>query len=134
MDRNQKLFIVYNESSLAFIDVCGVNASFHVAELNISEILFLAEDKGDSMRRLGTTKILLLVTIVFLILSLVLSVLSLFPIVTEKNEKISLFNDSFRLSQNEVYRKGIGTFQGGENISVIVESSTSVLEKLLHRN
>lgn len=77
------------------------------------------------MRELGTTKILLLVTIVFLVLSLVLSVLSLFPIVTEKSEKISLFNDSFRLSQNEVYRKGIGTFQGGENISVRVESSTS---------
>ena len=77
------------------------------------------------MRGPGTTKILLLVTIVFLVLSLVLSVLSLFPIVTENNEKTSLFNDSFRLSQNEVYRKGIGTFKGGENISVRVESSTS---------
>ncbi len=77
------------------------------------------------MRRLDTTKIFLLVTIVFLILSLILSVLSFFPIITEKNEKTSLFIDSFRLSQNEVYRKGIGTFQGGENISVIVESSTS---------
>ena len=77
------------------------------------------------MRGPGTTKILLLVTIVFLVLSLVLSVLSLFPIVTEKSEKTSLFNDSFRLSQNEVYRKGIGTFKGGENISVRVESSTS---------
>ena len=77
------------------------------------------------MKRLGTTKILLLVTIVLLVLSLVLSVLSLFPILTEKSEKTSLFNDSFRLSQNEVYRKGIGTFKGGENISVRVESSTS---------
>jgi hypothetical protein len=46
MDRNQKLFIVYNEGSLAFIDTCGVNASFYVTELNISEFLFLAEDKG----------------------------------------------------------------------------------------
>ena len=77
------------------------------------------------MRGRDTAKILLLVTIIFLLLSLVLSVLSLFPVVTEKSEKISLFNDSFRLSQNEVYRKGIGTFQGGENISVRVESSIS---------
>jgi hypothetical protein len=46
VDRNQKLFIVYNESSLAFIEVCGVNVSFHVTELNTSEILFLVEDKG----------------------------------------------------------------------------------------
>ncbi len=77
------------------------------------------------MKGQGTTKILLLVTIVFLVLSLVLSVLSLFPIVTENSQKTSLIDDSFRLSQNEVYRKGIGTFQGGENISVRVESSTS---------
>jgi hypothetical protein len=73
------------------------------------------------MRVQGTTKILLSITIMFLLLSLVLSVLSLFPIVTEKTEKTLLFSDSFRLSQNELYRKGIGTFQGGENISVIVE-------------
>lgn len=46
MDRNQKLFIVYNEGSLAFIDTCGVNASFYVTELNISKFLFLAVDKG----------------------------------------------------------------------------------------
>jgi len=77
------------------------------------------------MRGPGTTKILLLVTIVFLVLSLLLSVLSLFPIGTENNEKTSLINDSFRLSQNEVYRKGIGTFKGGENISIRVESSSS---------
>jgi hypothetical protein len=76
------------------------------------------------MRGQDTTKIIISVTIVFLILSLILSVLSLFPLKTEKSEKISLFNDSFRLSQNEVYRKGIGTFQGGENISIKVESST----------
>jgi hypothetical protein len=76
------------------------------------------------MKGQGTTKIRLLVTIVFLVLSLVLSVLSLFPLVTENSEKTSLINDSFRLSQNEVYRKGIGTFQGGENISVRTESST----------
>src|SRR5665647_1020961 len=78
------------------------------------------------MKRLGTTKILLLVTIVLLVLSLVLSVLSLFPIVTENSQNTLLINDSFRLSQNEVYRKGIGTFQGGENILVSVESSTSL--------
>ena len=46
MDRNQKLSIVYNEGSLALIDTCGVNTFFLVTELNISEFLFLAGDKG----------------------------------------------------------------------------------------
>ena len=70
------------------------------------------------MKRLGTAKIFLLVAIVFLVLSIVLSVVSLFPIVTGKIKKNVIINDSFRLSQNEVYRQGLGTFHGGENITV----------------
>ncbi len=80
------------------------------------------------MKRLGTTKILLLVAIAFLVLSTVLSVASLFPVVTGNNEKATVVKDSFRLSQNEVYREGLGAFQRGENLTVTVECPTAFMK------
>ena len=72
------------------------------------------------MNKLSLAKIILLVATVFLVLSIVLSVISLFPIVTGSNQKVTVVEDSFKLSQNEVYRKGLGAFHRGENISVRV--------------
>lgn len=80
------------------------------------------------MKRLGTTEILLLVAIAFLVLSTVLSVASLFPVVTGNNEKVTVVKDSFRLSQNEVYREGLGAFQRGENLTVTVECPTAFMK------
>ena len=86
------------------------------------------------MNKLSLAKIILLVATVFLVLSIVLSVVSLFPVVTGNNQKVTIINDSFKLSQNEVYRQGLGTFHGGENISVRVDCQNSFYEKLFHRN
>jgi hypothetical protein len=72
------------------------------------------------MKRLGLAKLFLLVATVFLVLSIVLSIVSLFPVVTVNNQTSTIINDSFKLSQNEVYRQGLGTFHGGENITVRV--------------
>jgi hypothetical protein len=80
------------------------------------------------MKRLGTTKILLLVAIAFLVLSIVLSMVSLFPAATGKNQTATIVDDSFKLSQYEVYRKGLGTFRGGENITVTVDSLTAFMK------
>ena len=80
------------------------------------------------MKRLDTAKILLLVAIAFLVLSIVLSVVSLFPVVTDSNQKVTVINDSFRLSQNEVYRQGLGAFHGGENITVTVNCPTAFMK------
>ncbi len=80
------------------------------------------------MKKLGKTKILLLVAIVFLVLSIVLSVASLFPVTTNSNQKITVINDSFRLSQNETYRQGLGAFRGGENVSVTVDCPTAFIK------
>ena len=80
------------------------------------------------MKGLGTAKILLLVALVFLVLSIVLSVVSLFPVVTGNNQTSTIINDSFKLSQNEVRRQGLGTFHGGENISVRVDCPTAFMK------
>ena len=80
------------------------------------------------MKKLGWAKILLLVAIVFLVLSIVLSVVSLFPIVTANNKTSTIINDSFKLSQNEVYRQGLGTFHGGENITVKVDCPNAFMK------
>jgi hypothetical protein len=69
----------------------------------------------------SVAKILLSVALVFLVLSIILSVVSLFPVVTGINQKNTVIDYSFRLGQNEVYRQGIGAFRGGENISVTVD-------------
>jgi hypothetical protein len=71
--------------------------------------------------RLSKAKILLLVAIVFLILSIILSTVSLYPANTDIKQKSTLINDSFRLSQKEVYRQGLGAFRDGEEIQVTVE-------------
>ncbi len=80
------------------------------------------------MKRLGWAKSLLLVAIVFLVLSIVLSTISLYPATTDINKKSTLIDDSFRLSQKEVYRQGLGAFRGGEKISVIVVCPTTFVK------
>lgn len=77
-----------------------------------------------SLKSLGKARIFLLVAIVFLVLSVSLSVASLFPATTGSNQKNITIAESFRLSQNEVYRKGLGAFIGGENISLIIDCPT----------
>ena len=78
--------------------------------------------------RHNLAKIFLLVALVFLALSIVLSVASLFPVVTGNNQKNTVIDYSFRLSQNEMYRQGIGAFHGGENITVKIDCPTSFMK------
>ncbi|MGD0071243.1 MAG: hypothetical protein ABSB71_06795 [Candidatus Bathyarchaeia archaeon] len=77
------------------------------------------------MKRLGTAKTLLFATILLLVLSIVLAVVSLFPINTGGNQSYVLINDTFRLSPNEIYREGLGSFHGGEKISLLVQCPTA---------
>jgi hypothetical protein len=85
--------------------------------------------KGGSLAKgYSLAKTLLLVALVFLALSIVLSVVSLFPVVTANNQKNTVIDSSFRLSQNEMYRQGIGAFHGGENITVTIDCPTSFMK------
>ena len=77
------------------------------------------------MKRPGTAKILLFVAILLLVLSIILAVVSLFPVATGGNQSSVLIDDSFQLSQNEIRRQGLGSFHGGENITLIVQCPTA---------
>jgi hypothetical protein len=78
------------------------------------------------MRRLGKTKTVLLAATMLLVLSIVLSTVSLFPIYTGERQTRVLTNSTFTLSPNEVYREGLGSFRGiDENITIQVQSPTA---------
>ena len=61
-------------------------------------------------------------------LSIFLLVINLFPVVTGNNQKSTVIDESFRLSQNEVYRQGLAAFAGGENVTVTVNCTTSFMK------
>jgi hypothetical protein len=77
------------------------------------------------MERHITAKNLLLPTLMFLIFSVVFAIVSLFPVATGEIESIIRIDDSFNLSPNEVHRQGVGSFHGGENLTVQVECPTA---------
>ena len=77
------------------------------------------------MKRPRIAKMLLYAAILLLVLSIILAVVSLFPIDTGGNQSYVFINDTFRLSPNEIYRQGLGSFHGGENISLLVQCPTA---------
>jgi len=79
-------------------------------------------------KRYGAIKILLAIAIAFLVLSVALAVVSLFPRETNNDQTNILINSFFTLSPNEVYRQGLGSFHGGENISILVYSPTECIK------
>jgi hypothetical protein len=72
------------------------------------------------------TKLVLFAAMLLIVLSITLATISLYP-VPEKGaiQTRVLINDTFQLSPNETYREGLGSFYGGENITVEVQSSPS---------
>jgi len=78
------------------------------------------------MKGFGAIKFVLFAAIVVLVLSLILAVISLFPIYTGEQQTTLLIDNIFRLSPNETYRQGLGSFHGGENISVLIQSPTAL--------
>lgn len=74
-------------------------------------------------KRLATAKLLLLITLVLLAVSIILGVVSLLPENLSGDPPASVLLDTtFRLNPNETYRQGLGSFRGGENITLIVQS------------
>ena len=81
--------------------------------------------KKISMQQREVKKFLLFVTLLLLTLSVVLAVVSLYSVPTDENETRVIIDDSFRLTQQEVLRYGLGSFQEGANISVSVHKAAS---------
>ena len=85
------------------------------------------------MKSFGTAKLLLFIAISLLVLSVSLGAASLFPIQKSGNPSIVLankvlINDTFRLSPNETYRQGLGSFHGGENISLLIQNPPNSIQ------
>ncbi len=71
--------------------------------------------------KIDARKSLFLLTAVLLLLSISLSVISLFPNSTGNNQSTIIIDNSFRLRQNETYRQGLGAFHSRENITLSVQ-------------
>jgi hypothetical protein len=80
------------------------------------------------MKQLNPTKILLYAAIIILALSVVLAVIALFPEYTGTSQSNLLVNDTFTLTTHETYRQGLGSFRGGENVSVLIQSPSAFLK------
>ena len=76
-----------------------------------------------SMKRRATSKTFLFSALLLLMLSIVLAVASILPVETDDMESRVTIKDSFRLTPLETRRHGIGSFQGGENLTVSVQES-----------
>ncbi len=61
---------------------------------------------------------LLFVAAALLVLSVALAVVSIYPVQTGETKSSVLLNESFHLSSMETRRQGLGSFHGGENLTV----------------
>ncbi len=66
-------------------------------------------------------KAILIVAVTLLVLSVCLAVLSIYPVQNGKTQSSILLDENFHLSPQETRRQGLGSFQGGENLTVHVE-------------
>jgi hypothetical protein len=60
-----------------------------------------------------------------LVLSVVIAVVSLYPVTTADKETHVILADSFRLTPLETRRQGLGSFRGGENISISINGTAN---------
>ena len=64
------------------------------------------------MKQRLVVKVFLFSTMLLLVLSVVISVMSLFPITSNVKENRIIIDDSFRLTPLEMRRHGLGSFHG----------------------
>ncbi len=77
------------------------------------------------MKKVSTARLALLIALAVTIASLLLAIVSLFPVVTGQTQTKVLINDTFTLTPNEVRRQGLGSFHGGENLTLQVQNQNS---------
>ena len=70
------------------------------------------------MRQCAVPKVFLFGAMMLLALSVVIAIVSLYPVATGDEETRVIIDNSFRLTPLEMRRHGLGSFQGGENISI----------------
>ena len=77
------------------------------------------------MKQLPRPKIFLCGFLLLLVLSVVIAVVSLYPAATDDAETSVIIDESFRLTPLEMRRHGLGSFRGGENISISIHNPTN---------
>lgn len=82
------------------------------------------------MRRVVSGNMFLLFAMLLLIASVVVAIVSLFPVFTGEKATRAVIDDCFGLTPSETRRQGLGSFRGGENISVHALSTTDRLVNL----
>ena len=71
--------------------------------------------------KVEAAKLILYLALLVLVFSVVLTIVSLYPVSTGQNELVTRIDDSFYLNVNEIWRQGLGNFRGGENVTIQVE-------------
>ncbi len=66
-------------------------------------------------------QIVLYSSLLVLVVSVALTLVSLYPVSTGQTQTVTRIDDSFNLSVNEIRRQGLGNFRGGENVSVLID-------------
>jgi hypothetical protein len=61
----------------------------------------------------------------FIWLGVLLALISIFPVFSSEIKTIKVIDDTFNLTRSETLRYGMGSFRGGETISVSVDKSSS---------
>jgi hypothetical protein len=83
--------------------------------------MHLGRLRGKLFKRLQLPKALLLVAVALLVLSVCLAALSIYPVENGGKASSVLLDEHFHLSSLEMRRQGLGSFQGGENLTVQIE-------------
>jgi hypothetical protein len=77
------------------------------------------------MKQRAVAKVFFFGAVLLLVLSVVIAVVSLFPVTTDDKETRVIIDDSFRLTPLEMRRHGLGSFHGGENVSILVRKAAN---------
>jgi hypothetical protein len=67
--------------------------------------------------------LILLGTFLIMGLSIILALLSFYPLLGFGEQTKVIIDDSFKLMPGEIYRQGIGSIRGSENISILIENA-----------
>ncbi len=73
------------------------------------------------MKHADLQKSVLAVFVALLVLSVALAIVSIYPVQTGQNQSTVLLDSSFNLTSQETRRQGLGSFHGGENLTVQVQ-------------
>ncbi len=83
--------------------------------------MHLGRLRAKLFKRAELPKAILIVAVALLVLSVCLAALSIYPVPNGKTESSVLLDENFHLSSMETRRQGLGSFQGGENLTVHIE-------------